>query len=155
MAAIPLARLGVIAKDAWILSTTQDPDFTWNAVVLDYIIVVEAPVAIVGLCSPSVFQLWQRAHQSGLSALFRTTLPTDASRTGYSSGYKGDKIQQQRASSRASSEPRQGLVDQGQPSKDDIALDSILQGKNITVEEERVDGRASKLGNRLAGDDAV
>ena len=118
-----------------------------NVVVLTYMIVIEAPVAIVGLSSPPIFQLVQRIRHHGFSGLFYTDPPTYGSKSGMSA--ERSKAENFRPASRASSDPNNGLVQNGamelheRTSADEVALNSILQGKNISAEEEQHKSRQS------------
>ncbi|KAI9721908.1 MAG: hypothetical protein M1828_005003 [Chrysothrix sp. TS-e1954] len=133
---VPLVRTGLIAKYAWVFSTTEDPDPTWNTVILDYIIVIDGPIAILGLSLPPIFQLYRRAHSHGMKSL--TNSRTYGSALSNSDDRKVEKDTKLR-SIRSSGEMRSRLVNSygggGSDSADEIAMNNILQRKDLSVME--------------------
>ncbi|KAI0876614.1 hypothetical protein GGS24DRAFT_498736 [Hypoxylon argillaceum] len=70
---LSFARFIIIVHDPSILNGGQDADPSWDLVPLLYLSLLEAPVAIIALCAPSISQLVARAvEQKALSSLFHS-----------------------------------------------------------------------------------
>ncbi|KAI9723799.1 MAG: hypothetical protein M1828_004049 [Chrysothrix sp. TS-e1954] len=141
---VPLVRIGLIAKYAWILVPSEDPDLTWNSVILDFAIVVEAPVAIVGLCLPPIFQLSKRVLRHGLSSLFKSrSYPSDKSDANPARTERDKQLKSvgsnaemnRRLVKRLSEQNVNGQHGNGTNDVDEIALNNIYQRKDLSVME--------------------
>ncbi|GAW20837.1 hypothetical protein ANO14919_103490 [Xylariales sp. No.14919] len=70
---LSFARFIIITNDPAILHTGQGSDTSWDLVPLLILSLLEAPVAIIALCAPSISQLVTRAIEHGaLSSLFHS-----------------------------------------------------------------------------------